>query len=85
MVSDLTIAGLVEARVWQSAAPWLDSVRAARPFWSIRTLLRDSDFAGIHGAARGPDHRDVGAGLRAVEDSVGLEPVKHIAPRLAPP
>src|SRR5712664_3275343 len=28
MVTDLTIAGLVEAQVWQSSAPWIDSVRA---------------------------------------------------------
>ncbi len=38
MFVDLTIAGLVEARLWQSAAPWLDSVRAARPYWELRTL-----------------------------------------------
>ena len=30
MVSDLTIAGLVEAHLWQSAAPWIESVRAAQ-------------------------------------------------------
>lgn len=36
MVVDLTIAGLVEARAWQSGAPWMDSVRAAGPYWSIR-------------------------------------------------
>ena len=33
----LAVVGLVEARLWQSAAPWLDSVRAARPYWIIRT------------------------------------------------
>src|SRR4029079_1506008 len=33
MVADLPIAGIVEARVWQSGAPWLDSVRAAQPYW----------------------------------------------------
>lgn len=38
MVADLTIAGLVEARSWQSAAPWLESVRAARPYWMFRAL-----------------------------------------------
>jgi cbb3-type cytochrome oxidase subunit 1 len=38
MVVDLTVAGLIEARAWQSGAPWMDSVRAARPYWSIRTL-----------------------------------------------
>ena len=38
MVSDLTMAGLAETRLWQSAAPWMESVRAARPYWLIRTL-----------------------------------------------
>src|SRR4030088_3607747 len=28
MVTDLTIAGLVEAKIWPSSAPWTDSVRA---------------------------------------------------------
>jgi len=38
MVTDLTIAGLVEAQVWQSSAPWIDSVRAVRSYWLARTL-----------------------------------------------
>lgn len=38
MVADLTIAGLVEARLWKSTAPWIESVRAARPYWRIRSL-----------------------------------------------
>jgi cbb3-type cytochrome oxidase subunit 1 len=38
MVADLTVAGLVEAHLWASTAPWLDSVRAARPFWLLRSL-----------------------------------------------
>ncbi|HEX6896872.1 MAG TPA: hypothetical protein VF146_16450, partial [Bryobacteraceae bacterium] len=29
---------LVEARLWSSAAPWLESVRSARPYWLIRSL-----------------------------------------------
>src|SRR5579872_563430 len=38
MVTDLTIAGLVEAQVWQSTAPWIDSVRAVGSYWLVRTL-----------------------------------------------
>src|SRR5579862_8949706 len=38
MVSDLTYAGLVEASLWRSPAPWIDSVRAVRPYWFIRAL-----------------------------------------------
>src|SRR2546430_16933090 len=35
MVTDLTIAGLVEAQVWQSSAPWIDSVRAVGGYWLV--------------------------------------------------
>src|SRR5258706_12981314 len=38
MVTDLTIAGLVEAQVWQSSAPWIDSVPAVGSYWLVRTL-----------------------------------------------
>src|SRR3981081_2412197 len=38
MVTDLTIAGLVEAQVWQSSAPWIDSVRTVGSYWLVRTL-----------------------------------------------
>src|SRR6266853_5006555 len=38
MVTDLTIAGLVQAQVWQSSAPWIDSVRAVGSYWVVRTL-----------------------------------------------
>jgi cytochrome c oxidase cbb3-type subunit I/II len=39
MVADLTVAGLVEARLWERGAPWMESVRAARPYWSLRTWM----------------------------------------------
>jgi cbb3-type cytochrome oxidase subunit 1 len=38
MVGHLTAAGLVEAKLWQSAAPWLDSVRAVKNLWLVRLL-----------------------------------------------
>jgi cbb3-type cytochrome c oxidase subunit I len=38
MVSDLTAAGLVEGQLWVSKQPWIDSVRAAWPFWLVRTI-----------------------------------------------
>src|SRR5882724_8204502 len=38
MVSDLTIAGLVEAQLWGSSAPWMESVRAVASYWLVRTL-----------------------------------------------
>ena len=38
MITDLTIAGLVEAQVWESSAPWIDSVRAVASYWLVRTF-----------------------------------------------
>lgn len=82
MVSDLTLAGLVESRIWQSAAPWMESVRAARPYWLIRTLTFVPIVAGLLALLAGLVTGDRGAGLLAVRDSVGMEPIEEIAPRL---
>lgn len=37
MVLDLTSAGLTQAALWQQHLPWIDSVRASRPYWIFRT------------------------------------------------
>jgi cbb3-type cytochrome oxidase subunit 1 len=84
MVSDLTIAGLVEARLWLSSSPWLDSVRAAKPFWWVRTLSAIPLGAGFLALLAGLTTGERGAGLKSVQESIGLEPVEAIAPRLAP-
>jgi len=47
MVADLTIAGLVEAQLWQSSAPWIDSVRAVGSYWLVRTLSGVPILAGF--------------------------------------
>jgi mono/diheme cytochrome c family protein len=47
MVTDLTIAGLVEAQVWQSSAAWIDSVRAVGSYWLVRTLSGIPILAGF--------------------------------------
>lgn len=38
MVADLTAAGLVQGHLWQSDAPWLESVRLSQPYWLVRTI-----------------------------------------------
>ena len=83
MVTDLTIAGLVEARLWQSAAPWLDSVRAARPYWIVRTGSAIPIFGGFVMLLVGFTTGRRGAGLDSIEKTIGLEPVVEIAPRYA--
>src|SRR5438876_4260424 len=47
MVTDLTIAGLVEAQFWQSSAPWIDSVRAVGSCWLVRKLSGVPILAGF--------------------------------------
>lgn len=38
MVADLTGAGLVQGSLWQQHVPWIESVRASRPYWIFRSL-----------------------------------------------
>ncbi len=85
MFVDLTIAGIVQARMWQDGAPWIDAVQASRPYWVIRShgsslLLLGGFISLLVGLTTGPR----GGGLKAVEESVGLEPIREVAPRLAP-
>jgi cbb3-type cytochrome oxidase subunit 1 len=80
MVGDLTIAGLVEGRLWQSGAPWIESVRAARPYWTFRVLTFVPIALGFLALLRGLMSGDEGAGIAAVRDSIGLKPVLEIAP-----
>jgi cbb3-type cytochrome oxidase subunit 1/mono/diheme cytochrome c family protein len=38
MTLDLTSAGLVQASLWRQHLPWINSVRASRPYWIFRTF-----------------------------------------------
>jgi len=33
MMIDLTIAGVIQGKLWQTSAPWLESIRASEPYW----------------------------------------------------
>ncbi len=80
MVADLTVAGLVEARVWQSAAPWLDSVNAARPFWMIRTISAFPITLGFLAFGLG-----LTTGPRGSASGAEDEGVRHVGPQYASP
>src|SRR5580658_4852698 len=82
MVSDLTIAGLVEARLWQSTAPWMESVRAVHPYWLVRTLTVLPIGAGFLALLAGLLVGTRGGALKTIQGTIGLGPVKEIAPRL---
>jgi cbb3-type cytochrome oxidase subunit 1 len=83
MVIDLTMAGIIEARLWQSAAPWLDSVRAAKPYWVVRTYAAVPIAAGFIAFLLGLTTGPRGAELAAIENAIGLEPVETIVPRFS--
>jgi cbb3-type cytochrome oxidase subunit 1 len=83
MVLDLSAAGLVEAHLWQSTAPWIESVRAAKPFWLIRTLMFVPITAGFLALLCGLIVGPRGGGLKAIQDSIGLGPIHEIAPHVS--
>jgi cytochrome c oxidase cbb3-type subunit 1 len=47
MFLDLTAAGLVEAHLWESGAPWMDSVRAVASYWAFRDASAAPVLAGF--------------------------------------
>jgi cbb3-type cytochrome c oxidase subunit I len=69
MVIDLTIAGMVQGRLWQQAVPWMESVRASRPFWLLRSLSAIPLTAGFVMLGVGLFTGRRGAGVEAVERS----------------
>ncbi len=76
MVIDLTVAGLVQGRLWLEGAPWLESIRASRPYWIIRSAAALPIAAGfvtlLVGLVSGPR----GAGATAADATrMALAPV----------
>lgn len=83
MFVDLTAAGWLQGRLWQSATPWVDAMVAMRPYWLVRVgsgLLLTAGFVSLLlGLTTGPR----GAGHQEVERGVGVEPVAEISPRMS--
>jgi cytochrome c oxidase cbb3-type subunit 1 len=83
MVAALTAAGIVEARMWQSNAPWLDSVVAARPFWLHRSLSAIPIAAGFIALLLGLTTGPRGGGVRTIATLDEVEAAREVAPQLA--
>ncbi len=80
MVVDLTVAGLVEAGAWQSGAPWLDSVRAAKPYWIVRSASAVPIVAGFIAIVLGLTTGPRGA---ALPELPGADDPAVVTPRFA--
>jgi cbb3-type cytochrome oxidase subunit 1 len=83
MVVDLTIAGLVQGRMWASGAPWIESVQSSRPYWAIRahgaSVLVAGGFValliGLTTGVRGGGMRAIGVGVASRDE--------HVSPKVA--
>ncbi|MGA3189472.1 MAG: cbb3-type cytochrome c oxidase subunit I, partial [Bryobacteraceae bacterium] len=79
MVIDLTAAGLVQASLWQAHLPWLESVRASRPYWLFRSIdgiLLATGFATFAGSLLlGPIRQTSRAKVAAHADEA--QPLSH--------
>ena len=84
MVVDLTIAGIIQAQLWQAATPWLESVQASKPYWIIRTLSAIPITAGFISVLLGLCTGPRGAGALALESRAGQQGFTEVLPRLAP-
>jgi cytochrome c oxidase cbb3-type subunit I/II len=82
MVVDLTIAGIVEARLWLDGAPWLESLRAAKPYWIVRTVSGAPIAAGfallLAGLVTGP--KGAGAPGAATSGAGTSKPSSIVSP-----
>jgi len=89
MVTDLTIAGLVEAQAWQSSAPWIDSVRSIGSYWLVRTLSGLPILAGFilfwTSLITGPRSETITSATRpvAAEDVAAFEGVSPALAKLS--
>lgn len=83
MVVDLTIAGVVEAGLWLDGAPWLDSVRAAKPYWIVRSASAIPIACGFIAIVIGLTTGERGAGAQLFAPA-RRQPADIVAPRLAP-
>lgn len=82
MVVDLTLAGWLEGGLWQGSAPWLDSVRAARPYWVVRLLSGVPLTLGFIALGLGFTTGPRGAGTAAIGAAADTAP-QHVTPRYA--
>jgi cbb3-type cytochrome c oxidase subunit I len=83
MVTDLTAAGLVQGQLWQSEAPWLESVRASQPYWMSRSLAALPVLAGLGALALAMLTGPVGAAAPAAAPASEVGPTEQVLEGIA--
>jgi cbb3-type cytochrome oxidase subunit 1/cbb3-type cytochrome oxidase cytochrome c subunit len=80
MFVDLTIAGIVQGTLWQTDAPWIESLQASYPYWLVRALSAIPISGGfillLLGLTTGPR----GAGAAAIGAGLDDGPVREVSP-----
>lgn len=76
MVVDLTAAGLMQGDLWNSGAPWMDSVRASQGYWWVRTASALPILLGFASFLAGMlmQEKSQGSATRNLPQSSGLLP-----------
>jgi cbb3-type cytochrome oxidase subunit 1 len=82
MFIDLTIAGLIQAELWLSGAPWLESIQASKPYWVIRSISAIPITAGFIALFLGLVTGPKGAGARAVTANGDQQKASEVEPSL---
>jgi len=79
MVIDLTLAGLVQGELWLQGAPWLESVRASKPYWIFRSVSAIPVAGGfvvlLYGLVKGP--QGAGAAVTDVSRQAPVSPSRE--------
>ena len=83
MFIDLTIAGIIQANLWLSGAPWLESVQASKPYWFIRILSAIPITAGFIALFIGLVTGTQGAGAKAIELGANEQKATDVHPSFA--
>jgi cbb3-type cytochrome oxidase subunit 1/cbb3-type cytochrome oxidase cytochrome c subunit len=81
MFVDLTIGGIIQAKLWINGAPWLESVQASRPYWIIRSFSAIPIAAGFISLLLGLTTGPRGAGAAAIQGR--QEAIVQVSPQLA--
>jgi len=81
MFIDLTVAGVIQAGLWLSDTPWLESVQASKPYWIIRSISAIPITAGFIALFLGLVTGPRGAGAKAVLQKSEQQKTLAVHPR----